>query len=108
MSTINKIEIRNKKMDRIYNDKKNDKDKVQINVSSLHVLEKQSNILKDSKEFLCSMNEIPVNNREKCEKIKEKFQTLFGSSTNNTDLYKDQIFFFLNINYCNYIYIYII
>ncbi|CAX63914.1 conserved Plasmodium protein, unknown function [Plasmodium falciparum 3D7] len=91
MSTINKIEIRNKKMDRIYNDKKNDKDKVQINVSSLHVLEKQSNILKDSKEFLCSMNEIPVNNREKCEKIKEKFQTLFGSSTNNTDLYKDQI-----------------
>ncbi|KYO02050.1 hypothetical protein PRSY57_0404300 [Plasmodium reichenowi] len=92
MSAINKIEIRNKKMDRIYNDKKNDKDKVQINVSSLHVLEKASNILKDSREFLlCSMDEIHVNNKEECEKIREKFQTLFGSSTDNTDLYKDQI-----------------
>ncbi|SOV11197.1 conserved Plasmodium protein, unknown function [Plasmodium gaboni] len=89
MSTINKSEIRNKKIDRIYNDKKNIK--VQNNVSSLHVLEKEPNKWKDSKEFLYSMDEIRINNKEECENIREKFLTLFESSIDNTNLYKDKI-----------------
>ncbi|SOV11217.1 conserved Plasmodium protein, unknown function [Plasmodium sp. gorilla clade G2] len=89
MSMINKSEIRNKKIDRVFNDKKNIK--VQNNVSRLHVLEKEPNKSKDSKEFLYSMDEIHIKNKEECENIREKFLTLFESSIDNTNLYKDKI-----------------